>query len=109
MKFICENCKAKYQIGDDKIAGRSVRMKCRRCGHLIQIGASTVAAGQEHEPAPESVHGDVVDSSLVESGSAQMSVSALLGSSRPLLEDLDDGPTRAMTLEQRIAASSASA
>ena len=42
MKFICENCKAKYQIGDDKIAGRSVRMKCRRCGHEIHVTASQI-------------------------------------------------------------------
>ncbi|WP_199693751.1 zinc-ribbon domain-containing protein, partial [Sorangium cellulosum] len=40
MKFICDNCKAKYQIGDEKVAGKSVRMQCRRCGHLIQVSAS---------------------------------------------------------------------
>lgn len=40
MKFLCDNCKAKYQIGDDKVAGKTVRMKCRRCGHLITISAS---------------------------------------------------------------------
>jgi predicted Zn finger-like uncharacterized protein len=37
MKFLCPSCKAKYQIGDDKVAGRSVRMKCRKCGYLISI------------------------------------------------------------------------
>ena len=41
MKFVCENCKAKYQIGDDKVAGKVLRMKCRRCGHMIQIAASS--------------------------------------------------------------------
>jgi predicted Zn finger-like uncharacterized protein len=40
MKFVCENCKAKYQIGDDKVAGKTVRMKCRRCGHMIQVNAA---------------------------------------------------------------------
>ncbi|WP_437319168.1 GYF domain-containing protein [Sorangium sp. So ce385] len=40
MKFICDNCKAKYQIGDEKVAGKMVRMQCRRCGHLIQVSAS---------------------------------------------------------------------
>src|SRR5215470_14775469 len=40
MKFLCDNCKAKYQIGDEKVAGRTVRMKCRRCGHLITVSAS---------------------------------------------------------------------
>ena len=39
MKFLCDNCKAKYQIGDDKVAGKTVRMKCRKCGHLIELRA----------------------------------------------------------------------
>lgn len=38
MKFLCPSCKAKYQIADEKVAGRSVRMKCRKCGYLISIG-----------------------------------------------------------------------
>ncbi|NUP12557.1 MAG: DUF4339 domain-containing protein [Polyangiaceae bacterium] len=40
MKFVCDNCKAKYQIGDEKVAGKTLRMKCRRCGHMIQVAAS---------------------------------------------------------------------
>ncbi|NUO51332.1 MAG: hypothetical protein HOV80_20950, partial [Polyangiaceae bacterium] len=55
MKFVCENCKAKYQIGDDKVAGRTLRMKCRRCGHMIQVAAtvteSSVSAKLPVEPA----------------------------------------------------------
>src|SRR5271155_5282728 len=37
VKFLCEQCKAKYQIADDKVAGKTVRMKCRKCGHLIEL------------------------------------------------------------------------
>jgi predicted Zn finger-like uncharacterized protein len=47
MKFSCPNCTAKYQIADDKVAGRTVKMKCRKCGTVIPIVAqpskSTVA------------------------------------------------------------------
>src|SRR5450755_3538826 len=39
MKFLCPSCKAKYQIADEKVAGRSVRMKCRKCGHVIQVSS----------------------------------------------------------------------
>jgi predicted Zn finger-like uncharacterized protein len=39
MKFLCEQCKAKYQIADEKVAGKTVRMKCRKCGHLIEVRA----------------------------------------------------------------------
>ncbi|WP_437280677.1 GYF domain-containing protein [Sorangium sp. So ce375] len=68
MKFICDNCKAKYQIGDEKVAGKMVRMQCRRCGHLIQVSASVTessvaralpvepprAAGDDAHAAPPS-------------------------------------------------------
>ncbi len=37
MKFLCPSCKTKYQIADDKVAGRAVRMKCRKCGYIIPI------------------------------------------------------------------------
>src|SRR5687767_4289131 len=47
MKFLCPSCKAKYQIADEKVAGRSVRMKCRKCGFVIPLS--------EVPPAPESI------------------------------------------------------
>jgi predicted Zn finger-like uncharacterized protein len=37
MKFLCPSCKTKYQIADDKVSGRAVRMKCRKCGFVIPI------------------------------------------------------------------------
>lgn len=49
MKFLCANCKAKYQISDEKIAGRTLKMDCRRCNHPIVIrGDRRSSAG----PAP---------------------------------------------------------
>ena len=40
MKFLCDQCKAKYQISDEKVAGKTVRMKCRKCGHQIEVRAA---------------------------------------------------------------------
>ena len=45
MKFLCGNCKAKYQIADEKIAGRTLRMKCRRCSHDIVLRGSELPSG----------------------------------------------------------------
>jgi predicted Zn finger-like uncharacterized protein len=56
VKFLCDQCKAKYQISDDKVAGKTVRMKCRKCGHMIEVRAAvtetSVAAGVPSEPPP---------------------------------------------------------
>jgi predicted Zn finger-like uncharacterized protein len=59
MKFLCPSCKAKYQIGDEKVAGRSVRMKCRKCGHIIQVssiaGVGDALLGSEPPTAIDAV------------------------------------------------------
>jgi predicted Zn finger-like uncharacterized protein len=61
MKFLCENCKAKYQIADDKVAGRTVKMKCRKCGNMIEVEASvtetSVAAKMPTEDGPRASTG----------------------------------------------------
>ena len=43
MKFLCPSCKAKYQIADEKIAGRTLKMECRRCNHQITIRGDSSA------------------------------------------------------------------
>jgi predicted Zn finger-like uncharacterized protein len=53
MKFVCDNCQAKYQIGDDKVAGKTVRMKCRKCGYNIKVPAG---GGQAESAAPDATH-----------------------------------------------------
>lgn len=37
MKFECDSCGAGYKISDDKVAGRVVRFRCRRCNHKILL------------------------------------------------------------------------
>ena len=61
MKFLCDNCKAKYQIPDEKIAGRTLKMKCRKCAHDIIIrgerpatGSGTGKEGTGRRPRPGS-------------------------------------------------------
>lgn len=61
MKFLCEQCKAKYQIADEKAAGKTVRMKCRKCGYLIEVRAavtesSTAGAGSASSPPDAKTH-----------------------------------------------------
>src|SRR5262245_58830640 len=53
MKFLCSHCKAKYQIADEKVAGRTLRMVCRRCQQEIVIrGDGPQAGGPQLQPPP---------------------------------------------------------
>jgi predicted Zn finger-like uncharacterized protein len=50
VKFLCDNCKAKYQIADEKVAGKTVRMKCRKCGHQIEVRAAVTETSVAAKP-----------------------------------------------------------
>ncbi len=52
MKFFCDQCKAKYQIADEKVIGKTVRMKCRKCGHIIELRAEVTESSVIAGPVP---------------------------------------------------------
>ena len=48
MKIICEKCHAKYSIKDERVKGRTLKIKCKRCGGVI-----TVSGVSLNPPAPQ--------------------------------------------------------
>ncbi|RYE87430.1 MAG: DUF4339 domain-containing protein, partial [Myxococcales bacterium] len=46
MKITCQSCSAKYTIADDKVRGKTVKIKCKKCG-------ATIVAGPEAESPAE--------------------------------------------------------
>ena len=37
MKFECDSCNAQYMIADEKVGQRGVKVKCKRCSHIIIV------------------------------------------------------------------------
>lgn len=38
MNFLCDRCKQKYHVADEKVRGRAVtRFKCKKCDHVIEL------------------------------------------------------------------------
>lgn len=80
MKITCHSCSAKYTVSDDKVQGKTVKMKCRKCGATIVVGASSAAdagadnSGHEQaaglDPAMEGGEGPPAGSFLVSVGDA---------------------------------------
>jgi predicted Zn finger-like uncharacterized protein len=58
MKISCQNCSSKYTVSDEKVQGKTVKLKCKKCGATILVnsgGATTVAAGAgvaDHPSSP---------------------------------------------------------
>jgi predicted Zn finger-like uncharacterized protein len=40
MKITCHSCGAKYTVSDEKVQGKTVKMKCRKCGSTIVVGGA---------------------------------------------------------------------
>ncbi len=49
MRFACDGCNAKYMISDDKVGPGGVKVRCKKCGHVILV--------RRPEPEPEGVAG----------------------------------------------------
>src|SRR5437762_10669484 len=45
MKISCQSCQAKYTIADEKVLGKIVKIRCKKCGATIVINGSETAAG----------------------------------------------------------------
>ena len=39
MKISCATCSANYSLADEKVAGRSFKIRCRKCGTPIVVRA----------------------------------------------------------------------
>lgn len=51
MKITCQSCQAKYTIADEKVAGKTVKIKCKKCGSTIVVSGLEAAA-----PAPAAAY-----------------------------------------------------
>src|SRR5260370_39130993 len=56
MHFMCESCKASLSIADEKVKGKRLVVRCKRCGARIQIadpalGMAAILLAREGGPA----------------------------------------------------------
>lgn len=58
MKITCQSCQSKYNVADDKVQGRVVKIRCRKCGATIIVngtgGAGAAEAGSNGAGAAHS-------------------------------------------------------
>jgi predicted Zn finger-like uncharacterized protein len=49
MKISCQSCQAKYTIADEKVLGKVVKIRCKKCGSTIVINGNEAAPKEESE------------------------------------------------------------
>jgi predicted Zn finger-like uncharacterized protein len=52
MKISCQSCHSKYNVADEKIQGKIVKIRCRKCGATIVVNAASGASANGSAPAP---------------------------------------------------------
>lgn len=45
MKVVCESCQAKYQVPDERVAGKKLKIRCKRCGATVLIRGDLIENG----------------------------------------------------------------
>jgi predicted Zn finger-like uncharacterized protein len=51
MKIICNSCQSKYTVSDEKVQGKTVKIKCRKCGATILVNSSGATTTNASDPA----------------------------------------------------------
>src|SRR5436305_740567 len=97
MQFSCESCKAQLQIADEKVRGRRLIVRCKRCGAKIALADPLLSKSpprvvESAPPCPDTDRTRAMDSDLLEKA---------LRASRG-----EDGTVNGSPLTQRFAAPS---
>lgn len=77
MKVVCDSCQAKYQVPDERVAGKKLKIRCKRCGATVLIrgdllgavGADAAVSGDLNQTLSGSGAPDVLDMSGAERAS----------------------------------------
>lgn len=85
MKIQCQSCQAKYTIADEKVLGKVVKIRCKKCSSTIVINGNEQAASAD----AGGVGTDVFDYAS--------------GSNEPWTVNVADGDQRTMTIEELVA------
>lgn len=86
MKFECDSCHAQYMIADEKVGKRGVKVKCKKCQHVIIVRpnkgeksaakAADAAADSAADRAPREEERASHESSSFDDGKTELGASA---------------------------------
>ncbi|WP_230470520.1 GYF domain-containing protein [Lujinxingia vulgaris] len=52
MKFYCDSCQTKYSIADEKVRGKVLKVRCKKCSHIITVREASRPAAAAPPAAP---------------------------------------------------------
>lgn len=52
MRFVCDKCKSKYSISDEKVRGKILKIRCKKCKSIIEV-RDPAAGGARRTDSPQ--------------------------------------------------------
>jgi predicted Zn finger-like uncharacterized protein len=107
VNVICEKCNKRYAIADDKVRGKSVKIRCKQCQNLISVqgpGAAPMAMAMQAGGGPS-----IADRGVSGSHQASMAVADLAPVWFAMVKGNQIGPLDLKQLEAKVKAGEVSA
>ena len=57
MKFVCDKCKTRYSIGEDRVRGKILKIRCKNCANVITVREGLDADGGHASGRPRTTTG----------------------------------------------------
>jgi predicted Zn finger-like uncharacterized protein len=91
MNFVCDRCKQKYHVADEKLRGRAVtRFRCKKCENVIELDLAAVGPTTPSADESPTVTAPTVAAATIKTPSAKPPTTAPL--SRPRAATMVGGP-----------------
>ena len=103
MNFTCDNCQKRYSIADEKVRGKTVKVRCKNCQNVITVEGPAEEENTRVVPLADVERIRAQERSLVESVASAPAVAAPVAAAPVAGADApqtpwDDEPTRAMPM-----------
>jgi predicted Zn finger-like uncharacterized protein len=87
VKFLCDKCKTRYSIGDDRVRGKILKIRCKNCANVITVREGMDIAPSEPRRNPTQSIQAVQVTSSVPQGALGAAFASQLAKPPPALEE----------------------
>lgn len=94
MKFICQQCQTKYSIGDERVHGRVLKVRCKTCSAVITV--------REEQPAPVSLGPELAKAALTAEKTIVSSVPAGVAEAEEWFVSFEGAQQGPFTVQQAV-------
>ena len=87
MKFLCDRCKTRYSIGDDRVRGKILKIRCKNCANVITVREGMDAGDEGSRVGRPTTAAPPIADTKPANGALNAAFSAQLAKPPPALEE----------------------